>query len=178
MDVNRIIMKRVWAMPNKGTHLVAPIFDFICKYLQNSKLSVDPFARDCDIADITNDLNPNTKADHHLDSVSFLKELRDEGVKPDLVIFDPPYSPEQMKREYDSCGLTPNSTRPGRWTEEKNIISEILSDNGTVLSFGWDSCGMGKKRGFQIKEVILVCHGAGHHDTICVADERQMPLFK
>ena len=174
-------ISRTWAMPDKDTHRVKPIGNFIAGYLQNSDLSIDPFARNCTYANITNDLNPNTIAHHHLDSVTFLKELKDEGCKPDLVIFDPPYSPGQMKRAYDSFGLKLSgidTQRPGRWKEERDIIAEIVIDKGIVLSFGWNSSGMGKKRGFEIKEILLVCHGAGHHDTICLAEKRQRGLFE
>ncbi|MDE1882322.1 MAG: hypothetical protein KGI89_17440, partial [Euryarchaeota archaeon] len=34
------------------------------------------------------------------------------------------------------------------------------------------STGMGKKYGFQIEEILLVCHGSDHNDTICMAERR------
>jgi hypothetical protein len=48
----------------------------------------------------------------------------------------------------------------------------VLLDNGIVLSFGWNTVGMGKKRGFEILEIMLVCHGGAHNDTICMAERR------
>ena len=57
MDINR-----QWAMPNKNTFEVKPIREFVLKYLDKSKVSIDPFARDCDWATFTNDVNPNTSA--------------------------------------------------------------------------------------------------------------------
>jgi len=48
----------------------------------------------------------------------------------------------------------------------------ILADNAVVLSFGWNSAGMGEKRGFEIIEILLCAHGGGHNDTICVAEKR------
>ena len=35
---------RTWAMPNKDTFSIAPIGDFVKKYLNGSKVSIDPFA--------------------------------------------------------------------------------------------------------------------------------------
>ena len=39
---------------------------------------------------------------------------------------------------------------------------------------------MGKKRGYEIVEGMIVCHGGGHNDTICMAERRtteQMELI-
>ena len=64
------------------------------------------------------------------------------------------------------------------WADEKNIILDLLIPGGTFLHFGWNSCGMGKKRGFELIEVLLVAHGAGHNDTICIAERNvQTRLF-
>jgi hypothetical protein len=30
--------------------------------------------------------------------------------------------------------------------------------------------GMGKKRGYEIIEGMMVCHGVGHYDTLCMAE--------
>jgi hypothetical protein len=168
-------IKRFWAMPTKDTFDCLPIGDFVRKYLNKSRISIDPFARNKQWATYTNDINPGTKADCHMDSVEYLKMLEEKGTKADLVILDPPYSPEQMKRAYDSFGLSMNgrdALRSAGWKEEKDIISRILDFNGYVLCFGWDSNGMGKGRGFQLEEISLVCHGAGHNDTICMAERK------
>ena len=36
---------RTWAMPNSDTFSVKPIGDFVRRYLSESKISIDPFAR-------------------------------------------------------------------------------------------------------------------------------------
>lgn len=50
-----------------------------------------------------------------------------------------------------------------------------------MLSFGWDSNGFGVTRGFELTEMLIVCHGAGHNDTICTVERktesRQHGLF-
>ena len=55
-------------MPNKDTFSVAPIGAFVKKYLAQSRVSVDPFARNKAWATYTNDLNPSTSAQRHLDA--------------------------------------------------------------------------------------------------------------
>ena len=47
-----------------------------------------------------------------------------------------------------------------------------------ALSFGWNTVGMGK--GWNTEEIMLVCHGGDHNDTICMADRmisKQGDLF-
>jgi hypothetical protein len=42
----------------------------------------------------------------------------------------------------------------------------------TFLSFGWNSTGMGQKRGYEIIEILIVAHGSAHNDTICMAERK------
>lgn len=167
-------------MPNKNTLAVKPIGDFVRRYLRASAVSVDPFARDCELATYRNDLDPNTKAEFHLDAEAFLVELRRREVLADLVIFDPPYSPRQISECYKSVGLTVGMKETQSailYQRVRDAIAPIVADDGVVLSFGWNSVGMGKKHGFEIIEVLLVCHGGAHNDTICIAERRQKNLF-
>jgi len=48
----------------------------------------------------------------------------------------------------------------------------VIASECIVLSFGWNSIGMGIKKGFSIIELMLVCHGRTHNDTICIAEKR------
>jgi hypothetical protein len=41
--------------------------------------------------------------------------------------------------------------------------SNLIPKNGICISFGWNSTGLGKKRGFEIIEILLGLH----NDTIC-----------
>lgn len=70
---------RVWAMPNADTFSVKPIGEFVQRYLAASKVSVDPFARNKRWATHTNDLNPETAAEHHMDAQAFLEHLKAGG---------------------------------------------------------------------------------------------------
>lgn len=168
-------MNRVWAMPNRNTFDIPPIGDFVRRYLAASTVSVDPFARDKDWATLTNDLNPNTQAQSHEDATEYLTRLGDESVVADLVIIDPPYSPRQVKECYDGIGIKMKQKDALLgWVrgEMKKQIVRIVPMGGVVLWFGWNSVGMGKKLGFELIEVLLVCHGSDHNDTICVAERR------
>jgi len=37
---------------------------------------------------------------------------------------------------------------------------------------GWDSNGFGKNRGFELIELLLVCHGGRHNDTIVTVERK------
>lgn len=179
--VSSVQIKREWAMPSADTFDVGAIGLFVKKYMANSLVSIDPFARNKRWATYTNDLNPETEAEYHLEALEFLDMMLKKGIRCDLGFFDPPYSLEQCARSYKNVGrtVTERDTQIfGRWTEHKNALSRILTDDATVLSFGWNSQGMGKGRGFRLEEILLVCHGAAHNDTICIAERRMQPHLK
>ena len=167
---------RVWAMPNKDTFSVKPIAEFVNRYLAKSHVSVDPFAMNSRLATYTNDLNPETSAQCHMDAEAFLSQLfHAHNVKADLVIFDPPYSPRQISECYKSIGMEvgmKETQNAALYARVKKAIVPILTDDAIVLSFGWNSAGMGIGLGFEQIEIINVCHGAAHNDTICVAERR------
>jgi len=168
-------MTRVFAMPNSETFTVAPIGAFVQRYLASATVSVDPFARNKTWFTHTNDLNPQTSAQHHMDAGAYLEKLKADGVIADLGIFDPPYSPRQISECYKAVGLKVGmeETQNGRlYKRVRDALDEIIAPGGIVLSFGWQSAGMGKGRGYEMIEVALVNHGGGHNDTICVAERK------
>lgn len=171
-------VQRTWAMPSHNTFSIKPIKQFVKHYLHSSKSSIDPFARNNRWATYTNDLNPDTAAESHLDAGAFLEELVSKQVKADLVIFDPPYSSNQIVECYKNIGLEVNNltfedySQLGRWKKEKALINKLLTDEGVFLHFGWHTNGMGLRYGFQIERILMVAHGAAHYDTLCMAERR------
>ena len=166
---------RHFAFPSEDTFDITPIGELVKRYLRNAGISIDPFARNKRWATYTNDLNTSTAAEYHMDSADFLEKLASEGVKADLVLFDPPYSPRQIKECYDGIGLkmqTEDAWRTNGWKRERRAIGELLNIGGHVLSFGWHSNGIGRYYGFKIVEMLIVCHGWGHNDTLCLVEEK------
>jgi len=165
---------RCFAMPNAETFSVKPIGEFVQRFLVEAKVSVDPFARNRDWATYTNDINPNTTAKDHQDAEAFLHGLYGHVIA-DLVLFDPPYSPRQVSEHYKAAGLTVTGedTQSGRlYKRVRDAIDRIVRPGGIVLSFGWQSVGMGVNRGYELFETMLVAHGGGHNDTICIAERK------
>ena len=166
---------RCFAMPNAATFSVKPIGEFVQRYLVDAKVSVDPFARNRNWATFTNDINPNTSAQSHQDAEAFLADLASRGIAADLALFDPPYSPRQVSEHYKAAGreVTGEDTQNGRlYRRVRNAVDLIIKPGGAVLSFGWQSVGMGIGRGYELIEVMMVAHGGGHNDTLCIAERK------
>jgi hypothetical protein len=172
--LNAVAFRREWAMPHGDTFTVRPIGDFVKRYLAASSVSVDPFARNNRWAKYTNDINPRTLATYHMDAEEFLKFLGELRAGIDLAILDPPYSPRQIRECYRSMGrkvTMADTQNAALYARVKAALRPLLTPTATVLSFGWNSCGMGKD--FKLLEVLLVSHGGAHNDTICIAEQRQ-----
>lgn len=171
----------MWAMPNSETFSIKPIKEFVELYRLKIRLRdkgrgkyviVDPFARNSKYGTITNDLNPEFDTDYHLDALDFLKLLPDECA--DMVLYDPPYSTRQAVECYKNFGIevTQETTQASWRARHMDEIARITKPSGVVLCFGWNSNGVGKKRGFRLEEVLLVPHGGSKNDTICTAERK------
>ena len=167
-----MIINREWAMPSEYTFTIKPIVELLEKYVGNGKGWIDPFAGTSKWATITNDHNPEFDTHYHLEALDFVNQLKKmyRGV-----LFDPPYSYRQVSEHYKVIGkkATQLDTSTRFYNRVLNPIANKLILGGTAISFGWNSTGFGKKRGFAIIEILLVNHGGYHNDTI-VTVERKM----
>jgi hypothetical protein len=172
-----IEFNRIWEMPNSNTFEIKCISKLIHKYLKPEFESIDPFANKSRLAKITNDLNPEMKCNYSMDAVEFLKQFKDQSI--DFVFYDPPYSLRQVSECYKSVGIevTTETTQSNWRTKHINEISRITKPGGIAMCFGWNSSGIGKKRGFEIIEILLVAHGGSHNDTICTVERKNVTLF-
>jgi len=134
---------------------------------------IDPFANNAKIGTVTNDLNPDFDTDFHLDALEFLRQQPANFA--DVVLYDPPYSITQASECYHSYGkekLEVNVANMGYWSGCKNEIARILKAGGRCISFGWNSNGIGKNRGFRMDEVLICAHGGSKNDTICTVETK------
>ena len=169
MSENNILIERKWAMPNSNTFSIKPIKELINEE-KTDGLWIDPFANSNKLANITNDLNPEFDTNYHMDALDFLEMFDDNSV--DGVFYDPPYSLRQVTECYKNFGInvTSETTRSTFWTNHKKEISRIVKIGGKVITFGWNSGGIGNKYGFKITRILLVPHGGWHNDTICTVE--------
>ena len=147
MEINRI-----WAMPNKRTFQIKPITNIILKYNADSSW-IDPFPYH-----------------YTMDALSYLKAIDNDLIQG--VLFDPPYSPRQLKECYKNIGQSLHDTTSRVWSEWKKEIARVIKPKGYCISFGWNSGGIGKKLGFKIIEILLVPHGGNHNDTIVTVEKK------
>ena len=101
-----------------------------------------------------------------------MKSLPDASA--DMVLYDPPYSPRQVSECYKSLGHTVNmqTTQASYWSKQKKEIARITKPGGIVITFGWNSGGIGMSNGFEIVEILMVAHGGWHNDTICTVEHK------
>ena len=93
----------------------------------------------------------------------------------DLAIFDAPYSPRQISECYKGIGkeVGMKETQSAcMYKRVRDAIVPLCSPGTIVLSFGWNTVGMGKGHGFEIIEIMLVCGGGAHNDVICMAERK------
>jgi len=167
-------IERKWAMPSRWTFTIKPIKELLVEEVGSGMFVkgswIDPFAGMNSPAQLTNDLNPERKTTHHMEAIDFLKLFPDESV--DGVLFDPPYSPRQVKECYEGIGLncTSEQTKQSFYSNAKNEIKRVLKKGGKAICFGWTSMGLGKSRGFEMQRILLVPHGGSKNDTIVTVE--------
>lgn len=167
------MITRAWAMPDRRTFRIPPIRAFIERHMTDG-IWLDPFAHETPFAArcVTNDLDTAAPATFHEEALDFLARFA-AGCAAG-VLFDPPYSPRQISECYKSVGRAAHmeDTQSGFYSARKDAAARALRAGGIALTFGWNSNGFGKKRGFEITEILLVAHGGAHNDTICVAERK------
>ena len=158
-------------MPNKWTFTIKPIKELLKRYVGDGIGWVDPFAGQYSPAEYTNDHRKNTNAKYHLDALDFANRIK--GTLSGC-LFDPPYSIHEVKRHYDELGMKYDwKTDPtGGFTKVRTIIASKIIIGGFVIYFGWNSNAFGKKRGFEIIEILLVAHGGNRNDTIVTIEQK------
>lgn len=166
-----IIISRAVAPPCARTFTIKPIREFVMRYVGNGEGWIDPFAGANSPAEFTNDLDPAQPSQCHMEAAEFCNFLPGPFVG---VIVDPPYSKRQISEHYKAIGqkATYLDTSDQFYNRVRNAICDKIIHGGYALSFGWDSNGFGKNRGFEIIEILLVAHRSHHNDTICVAERK------
>lgn len=164
---------RRWAMPSKSTFTIKPIQELLMKY-DVGKGWIDPFAGWNSTAEFTNDINIESPAEFHLEASDFVNQYIGRR-EFDGALFDPPYSPRQITENYRAVGVSVTSlmTSSNFYRLVKRPLAAVIKPGGYCISFGWNSNGMGKGLGFEIIEIMLVAHGAGHNDTICIVEKKE-----
>lgn len=162
-------MRRVCAQPSAWTFSILPIREWIDAHVSGADSIVDPFAGQSTIGTERNDLGQGGE-----DAPVWLARLSDAGRVFDVALFDPPYSPRQMAEVYASVGRTGMdiSQNARLYSACGREMARIVRPGGKCLRFGWCSSAPSPDD-WILRDMLVVCHGGAHNDTICTAWERR-----
>lgn len=121
------------------------------------------------VNEVRNDVDQKMPADYHLPADKFCKMAIEKNMKFDTIILDPPYNLRKSREKY-------NGRYFGSFTIIKRMVPELLNPNGRVITLGYDTTGIGKKRGFDKIAVCVVCHKGDHDDTLCLVERKNPQL--
>jgi len=116
------------------------------------------------------DLNKEMPADHHMDAYEFVKMAKENGWEYNTIVFDPPYNLRKSREKY--MGIYTSELR-----KIKTLLPDILIEGGIIISYGYDTTGMGKKRGFEKIGICIVNHAGDHNDTLCLIERKIQQQF-
>ena len=116
--------------------------------------------------EVANDIDPTCRVLYfQMDALDCAKHLRERGELFDVILLDPPYSYRKSMELY-------NGHKNSRFKQLLDVLPDILTPLGWVITFGYHSRVMGASRGFRIREICLISHGGAQHDTIASVEER------
>jgi len=159
----------IWCMPSRWTFQIKPIKELLIRY--NVGIGwADPFAGKYSPAQITNDLNPEMDTTYHLEAEDFTYKLTPYW----NFLFDPPYSLSRVAACYKSFGIKgwTKDNPTGGFNKVKDRITELTTKNNIVISFGWNTIGLGKKRGFEKIDGLCLEHGGNRNNTLVIVERK------
>ena len=116
-----------------------------------TKLNVNEFRVDVDTKEAI--------ADVYMDVYDFVKNCNE---RYDTIILDPPYSIRKSMECYK-----------GNYTSKFKLIADQCSRlSDRVISFGYHSTFLGKKRGYQLEELCVFGHSGSQHCTIAIIEKK------
>src|SRR5882757_8933492 len=160
-------ISRAFSQPTGDTFKMKPVADLLTRYWNVDFISVDPFARASKLATFTNDFDIAQPTQYHLDALDFALGLLLIAPAINLVLFDPPYSYRQVRELYAAskrAWTQHDQQQVGRWSKVKDALTAATAPNAIVISFGWNTTGFGKSRGFTPIEYLVIGHGSAHND--------------
>mgnify|MGYP003660176227 CR=1 FL=1 len=149
-----MLIQRLWSMPNHETFKISCVKQILKDELNDEYLDPFPLSQGRFLK---------------IDALELLKKIKSNSVEK--IVLDPPYSQRQLKEMYKNIGFSYDMNN-SYWAKIKDEVKRVAMLGSLVLSFGWNSNGIGKNRGFKIIKVWLVSHGSMHNDTIITLERK------
>lgn len=170
-ETEGIKFSRVWSMPTAWTFEMQPVKELLSRYVGDGKGWIDPFAGKNSPAEMTNDHNPDMPAKYNMEAVDFVDWLTG---KYKGILYDPPYSFRQISEHYKKLGQKASQldTSMKFYEKVKSAVCDKIEIGGLAISFGWNTNGLGKARGFKIIEIMAIAHGGSKNDTLVTVEKK------
>ena len=146
---------------HRYTFSIKPIREWVESNCEGKTLNLFAGKTKLKIDEIRNDLDIEALSDYKMDALEFLRTW--QGEKFSTVLLDPPYAYRKSMEMYKGIRCSP-------FKQLKDEIVRVLEDDGRVITFGYHSNSMGKKRGFRVERIALFSHGGAIHDTIATVE--------
>ncbi len=154
--------------PEIETHKIKEFKQLLVKYGQGT--GIDPFARNCQHAYYTNDINPNTLAKENMDALDYLHSFCD--MKVDFIIFDPPFSDRMSKVKYGTSNMYAGES--SKASQCQKIGARLLRTGGYFIKAGYNSNPPASH--LELRELCLLACGGNRNDIIFSVWEKTMDL--
>jgi len=147
---------------NKYTFFIKPIRDWVENNSSGKVLNLFAGETFLNLDETRVDIDKTMIADYYMDALDFIRTTK---MKFDTIILDPPYSYRKSMEMY-------NGHKASRFNQLKDILYYRLNKDGIVITFGYHSVSMGRRRGFKQEKILLMSHGGAIHDTIAIIEKR------
>ena len=161
--INDIDFTYLMQPPNKYTFKQPKLKKWIESNCEGKVLNLFAGLVELDVNETRVDIDENMPADYYMDSYEFVLMAIEQKLLYNTIILDPPYNLRKSREKYGGRMI-------GSFTKIKNIITDIVAENGIIITLGYDTVGMGKSRGFKKEAICLVCHSGDHNDTLCLKE--------
>ena len=157
----KIAFTYLYQTPNKFTFKQKKLKKWVESFCKGKVLNLYAGKTILDVDEFRVDSEEEMIADWYGKAFDFITTTE---MKFDTVVLDPPYSERKAREKYKGNYI-------GSYTKTKNELLRILNPRARIISLGYDSTGMGRKRGFKKIAICLVCHMGDFNDTIVVVEE-------
>jgi len=115
------------------------------------------------IDEIRNDIDIIVLNDYQMDALDFIKYAISKDMRFDTIILDPPYAYRKAMEMY-------NGNYTSKFKQIADLVPKILKSQGRVISFGYHSTFLGKKRNAILIKLCVFAHGGAQHCTIGIIE--------
>lgn len=144
---------------NRYTFKIADFKNWVEKHSQGKVLNLFAGYTKLNLTEVRVDLDEKAPCDYNMDAYDFVKMAIQENQQFDTIILDPPYALRKSMEMYGGRKIS-------SFNKIKELLPDILCQGGKIITFGYHSVSMGRKRGFTVKRIGIFSHGGAIHDTI------------